>query len=173
MPGLPEIDLGYRPGTQLTPSKRNKIVGMRLGGYTPQEIASATKIPLQTIRNTISLDPIRYKGYSLPGRGLKPTYDHVFERNLLRFVRTNLKATYQKVRDALHTTLSNRTLCGILAKNHITNWRAKKRPLLLIEHARLRRQWCFERRQYEEAMWGTFIFLDECSLERGSGRRRT
>jgi hypothetical protein len=111
---------------------------MSLAGATPKEISSATKIPLQTIRNTIILNPKRSKGFSLFGRGMKQTYDNVFERNLLRFVRTNPKATYQKVRDALDTTLANRTLCGILAKHGITNWRTKKQPFLQKDHVKKR-----------------------------------
>jgi hypothetical protein len=57
MPSSPEIGLGCQPGSHLTPSKRNKIVGMSLAGATPKEISSATRIPLQTIRNTITLNP--------------------------------------------------------------------------------------------------------------------
>jgi hypothetical protein len=43
MPSSPEIDIGYQAGSHLTPSKRNKIVGMYLAGATPKEISSATK----------------------------------------------------------------------------------------------------------------------------------
>jgi hypothetical protein len=52
MPAQPLINLGYRPGVQLTPSKRNKIVRMRLGGSTPKDIAEATKIPLSLVSLT-------------------------------------------------------------------------------------------------------------------------
>ena len=94
MAPLQEIDLNVVPGMDLTPSKRTKIVGLALGGHIPGEISEATKIPESTIRDTINKDPARTKGYSTLGRGIKKTYNHVFVRNLLRFVRTELKATY-------------------------------------------------------------------------------
>jgi hypothetical protein len=46
MPSLPEIDLGYQPGSYLTPLKRNKIIGISLAGATLKEISSVTRIPL-------------------------------------------------------------------------------------------------------------------------------
>jgi hypothetical protein len=104
---------------------------------------------------------------------MKQTYDYVFERNLLRFVRINPKATYQKVCDTLDTTLANRTLCGILTKHSITSWRAKKRLFLQKEYVKRSQFWCLTSCDYDEAMWANYIFSDECSLERGSGRRRT
>jgi hypothetical protein len=94
MSSLPEINLGYVPGIHLTSSKRKTIIGMSLGGATPKDISSVTRIPLQTVRDTIILDPLRLKGKSLPGRGMHKSCDYVFERNILRLVRTNPKATY-------------------------------------------------------------------------------
>jgi hypothetical protein len=108
MPSSRQIDLGHPPGSHVTPSKRNENVGMSLAGATPKEISSVTKSPLQTIRSNIILKPKRSKGFSLFGHGMKQTYEYIFERNL-RFVRTNRKATYQKVRDDLDTTLTNRS----------------------------------------------------------------
>jgi hypothetical protein len=83
----PEIDIGYVSGKHLSPQKRRFLVGMHTGGSTAREISAKTKIPLQTIRDTIKLDPLRDNGVSIPGRGMPITYDHVFERNLVRFVR--------------------------------------------------------------------------------------
>jgi hypothetical protein len=74
MPSSPEIDLGYQPGSYLTTSKRNKIIGMSLAGTTAKEIISANKIPLRTILNSIILNPKRVKDFGLFGRGIKQTY---------------------------------------------------------------------------------------------------
>ena len=172
MPSVYSVDLGVIPGIELTPSKRNKLVGASLFGATPTQISRATKIPLSTVKDTLRLDPVRHKGHSQKRSGRPKEWDRAFERSLLRFVRRCPKATYKKIKDELHHTLSDRTIYQILKDRGILNWRAKKRPLLLREHAKARQQWCSARRQYEEAMWATFIFSDECSLERGSGRRR-
>jgi len=60
----PEIETGYVAGTHLTPRKRKFLTGMRAGGATAREISSQTKIPLQTIRDTLALDSIRDNGHS-------------------------------------------------------------------------------------------------------------
>jgi hypothetical protein len=86
----PQFDTGYVPGTHLTPRKRRYITGLHHGSLTPAEISSSTKIPLQTIRNTINFNPIRFKGESLSGRGIKKIYDYVFERNCQTWVHTSL-----------------------------------------------------------------------------------
>jgi hypothetical protein len=74
---LPE-DLTFQLGSYLTPSKRNKIIGISLARITPKDISSVTKIPLQTIRNTIILNPKRSKGFGFFGRGMKQTYNATF-----------------------------------------------------------------------------------------------
>jgi hypothetical protein len=166
------IDLGVVPGIELTPSKRNKIVGASHFGATAKQISNLYKIPLSTVKDTIRLEPLRNKGKSLPRKGRPKEYDHVFVRNLLRFVRTNPKVTYAGIRLALPTTLKNDTLRDILKQHGIINWRAKKRPYLTRVHAQQRRRWCLLRKNLLPDEWVDIIFSDECSVERGAGERR-
>jgi hypothetical protein len=46
MPAVLSIELGIVPGVELTPSKRNKIVGGSLFGATSTRISKVTRIPL-------------------------------------------------------------------------------------------------------------------------------
>ena len=64
MPSVYSVDLGVIPGIELTPSKRNKLVGASLFGATPTQISRATKIPLSTVKDTLRLNPVRHKGHS-------------------------------------------------------------------------------------------------------------
>jgi transposase len=128
-------------GLDLTPSKRNKIVGAAHFGCSIREISQRYKIPFSIVRDTIQKDLIREKGKSLPGRGDKSIWTPTFERRLLRLVRANPKATYKWLIDQLGTTLSHTTLYRILKKNGITNYRARKRPALTIQHTQKRYTW--------------------------------
>ena len=53
------------------------------------------------------------------------------------------------------------------------HWISKKRPILSEEHAKARLEWVEERRNWTYDDWAKVIFTDECSIERGSGKRPT
>lgn len=47
----------------------------------------------------------------------------------------------------------------------------KKRPRLIEDHAKARLAWCIERKDWTIEDWKRVIFSDECSVERGAGKR--
>jgi hypothetical protein len=57
----------------------------------------------------------------------------------MKFVRINLKSTYQDIRENLHIFLSHDTFGRILDSVRIKNWRAKGRPALKSEDVKIRR----------------------------------
>jgi hypothetical protein len=61
----------------------------------------------------------------------------------------------------------------MLKQEGISNWIARKRPLLDAETAAKRYQWALERRNWTSDDRKKITWSDECSLERGSGARRT
>jgi hypothetical protein len=61
----------------------------------------------------------------------------------------------------------------ILKDHGITNWRAKKRPELTEAHAKARLQWALENRHRTDEEWAQIIWSDECSVEKGAGKRPT
>ena len=54
----------------------------------------------------------------------------------------------------------------------IKNWIAKKRPFLTEEHAKIRLAWAKARVDWTKEEWSKYIWSDECSAERGKGKRR-
>ena len=54
-------------------------------------------MPDQTIRDTLKLDPLCNEGTSRTYPGRLDKYSDRFKRNLISFVRKNLKASYAKI----------------------------------------------------------------------------
>jgi hypothetical protein len=59
----------------------------------------------------------------------------------------------------------------ILKQYGICNWRAKKRPELTEVHAASRLAWCLAHRGWTAEEWELVCWSDECSVERGWGKR--
>ena len=57
-----------------------------------------------------------------------------------------------------------------MAKHNIAHWRCKRRPHLTEKHVAARLAWCKERADWTGEEWGTVMWSDECSVERGSGK---
>ena len=77
------------------------------------------------------------------------------------------------MRKACAITLCNTTLKTILSKHSISNWRAKRRPELTEEVAAKRLAWCLVRKDWTVDEWVKYMWSDECSAERGAGKRGT
>ena len=162
-----------RRGPELTPYQRGKIIGAASLGRTPTQIAEVENWPISTIKSTIELDPERNDGQSKSRSGRPKLYNDRDERSILRQVRLFPKCTYADVRNACAITLCDSTLKTILKKFGITNWRAKRRPELTEEVAAKRLAWCLVRKDWTVDEWIKYMWSDECSAERGAGKRGT
>ena len=60
----------------------------------------------------------------------------------------------------------------MLRKYHIKKWLAAQRPALTAEHAQRRLAFAQKHRDWSTEEWKSIIFSDECSIERGAGKRR-
>ena len=88
---------------------------------------------------------------------------------MLRIARLVPKIEYDKlIRDAAVTHVSRIIIYRLLKEHGITNWIAKRRPLLTEAHAQARLQFALAHRSWVTE-WEDVIFSDECSFERGSG----
>jgi hypothetical protein len=58
----------------------------------------------------------------------------------------------------------------ILRDVGIINWRSKRRPILIADHARLRLAFALANLNTD---WTNVIFLDECSVKKGVGKQQT
>ena len=89
-----EISGNQANGKHLTPYMRGKIVGCRLFGNSPTEIAIGLNIGLATVRYTLSMDYLRHNGSTIPKDPYRKSYSLAKERKLLRHVRLYAKDTY-------------------------------------------------------------------------------
>jgi transposase len=137
--------VNVRRGPELSPNTRGKIIGAKDFGGTATQIAKRYNHPESTIRSTLKLESERVRNVSQPRSGRPKTYSDRDERHILRHVRLHPKCTYADVRRACLVKLYDSTLKSILKKHGIANWRAKKRPHLIEEHAAIRLAWCIER----------------------------
>ena len=145
---------------QITPSKRGRIAGRRLSGQKFIDIAKAEK-RLLAVLYIGNLDLAVPNALLIDKNG-----------KIIRTIRLNPKWTYSKVISGLNLPIKHDVIYRLLKEYRIRKWRAKKRPLLTAEIAKIRLDWCKERRHWGTAQWLKVIWSDECFVELGSGSQR-
>jgi transposase len=168
---LEPISANISLGKELAPHTRAKITTLREEGISIREIAERTKISENTVKWTLKSEPRRNAGITLKRIGRPRSYTERDQRSIIRFVRNNPKAIYTDIRQNLHINLSHDTFCRILNSVGIKNWRAKGRPALEAEDAKVRYAWALVHYRWT-TQWELIIFSDECSIERGKGAQR-
>jgi transposase InsO family protein len=158
-------------GCEISPYLRGKIAGKASLGLTAYKIAKDLKLVTGIVRYTILQDELRDEGHSLPRKPRNLSYTEHDERVLLRHVRLNPKDTYKQVIIACGLNCKTSTVKKILKKYGIANWKCKKRPFLTEVHAAKRLAWCLAHRHWTAEEWGLICWSDECSCERGRGKR--
>ena len=157
---------------ELTPFQRGLIVGAYRSGDGPTQISRQYDVPIGTVKTTLARDKSRIEGTSQPRIGRPYTYSERDERVLLRYVRKFPKHTYDLVRIGTGLDFSNTTIRRILEPFGISKWRARRRPELNELRAQLRLKWCIEHSDWTVEQWRAFIWSDECSIERGRGKKQ-
>jgi hypothetical protein len=150
---------------------RGQVQGQAFKGAKPAEIAADLNLTRSTVNYTLQQDELRNNGESLPRKPRGKSYTDAEERLLIRHVRLNPKDTYQQVIQACNLSCRRETVKKICKRHGITNWRCKKRPELTEEHALKRLAWCLAHKGWTDEEWGLVCWSDECSVERGRGKR--
>lgn len=156
---------------ELTPYQRGLIIGAASSGQKTVDIAKASKRTASSIFYTLSKVDERIDGESKPRSGRPKIYSARVERAVIRHCRLYAKDTYNKVRKAIGSKISDRSILRILEKCGIGHWKAAKRPALTQEHADARLLWCKCRAHWDYERWSKYMWSDECSLERGTGKK--
>ena len=159
----------------MTPNWRSQVQGRIDAGQTPKQVENELGIPASTCATTHLRAPERDENNSKHRSGRSGLMTTLLRRNLLREVRANPEITYKKLRVALGLhgkAVSKATLYREIKKHGITNWIAKKRPLLTPEVVAKRLKWAQDHEHWGKAEWKKFLWSDECSVERGSGKSR-
>ena len=157
---------------ELSQIQRAKIHGASAFGHKPTEIARVLNHPLSTVKDTLNKTDSNNDYVTTPRPGRPRKYTPQDERYILRIVRREPKITYRQLVTDTQIQLSRSTLYRLLKRVGIKNWLAQKRPKLTEEHARLRLQFAHKYKHLTTKEWAQFIFSDECSIERGSGKQR-
>ena len=168
---LQQRDGNSRKAKELTPYQRGKIQGMADKGAGCTTISREYNLPLTTVYNTLRMDTLRDEGKSQPRSGAGKSYTEAEERRILRHVRSNPKDTYAQVITACSLGCKKNTVKKILKEHGIQNWKAKRRPFLTQKHADQRYAWCLRNQHRNPEEWGMVMWSDECSVERGRGKR--
>ncbi|KAJ8064034.1 hypothetical protein OCU04_007875 [Sclerotinia nivalis] len=168
---LGSININEVAFKHLTLYMRGKIIGKAEEGARPTKIGRELGIPQSTISYTIKQDSLRNEGASLPKKTRKKSYTERDERILIRYIRLYPKAIYKEVKKVCGLDCSITTIKRILKNHRILNWRAKRRPFLTQEHALKRLAWCLTMRGLTVEEWGLIFWSDECSVERGRGKK--
>jgi hypothetical protein len=158
-------------GTEISPYMRGRVMGLASLGLNTYAVARDLNIDRSTVQYTIKQDGLRKEGKSIPRKLRGKSYTDAEERLLLRHVRLNPKDTYEQTITSCGLSCSPRTVYTILKNHGISNWRAKKRPELLEVHAAKRLAWCIAHKGWSVEEWGLVVWSDECSVERGRGKR--
>jgi len=166
------VDGNIQRRQPLTPFLRGYIEKGSVNNESPADIAIELNIPRSTVYRTLQFNYLRVNGETLP-RSDRPTLiSSIDERNILRLIRVDPRLRYLEIREALLSTYSDDTLLRLLKRHGITNWRAKRRPLLTPDVAKKRLKWAKDHVNWASDEWRACIWSDECSLERGAGGGR-
>lgn len=158
-----------RPNHQLSNEHKSAIVASRAAGLRWHEVASQNHVAISTAHSV-------FKNYTntntvtpRPRKGHPKVFTRQQERAILRRVRAEPKWTYRQVINDTRVHIGRTAFRTLLRSHYILQWIAKKRPHLTEQHRRQRKAFCLANRNTD---WSKVIFSDECSVEKGIGKKR-
>ena len=140
MPRTPLASIaGNKPrNTELNQCQIGIFIGAQALGHALAEIAKTLNVPRTTVIYTLQKHPEcnNEKSKSRSGRpGILSDRDR---RHTIKFARINLRITYAQLRTEARLQCSRSTLYRTLKDYGLTNWLAKRRPLLMPDVAKRR-----------------------------------
>jgi len=160
------------PAQELSSTARGFIAGAKSHGGKTSDIAADIGCCTRTIRRTIQRINQTGTTSSRARIGAPAKLDDRDERTILRLARTLPAINYKKLQERAGTNVHKRTVYRLLKEHGITNWIAKKRPLLTPVNAQKRLAFALAHQHWGYTEWSKVIWSDECSFERGSGKDR-
>ena len=144
---------------------------MKEDGHLVPYIMARHKLSRGAVRYTLKNSEQRTNDKTLPRPGQTKSYSALDERNILRWARYHPKDTYAELKEGTGVTCSHTTIARVLKSHGILNWRAAKRPHLTKHAVQKRYEWCKLRKGWTDEEWGLVMWSDECSIERGAGKK--
>jgi hypothetical protein len=118
---LQEISGNSTIRKELSPFQRGLLVGAANVGCIPAQISKDFNVPDSTVQYTLNSESLSTTSKSNPRKGRPLSYTPRKERLILRFVRKNLKSTYNDIRKECRVNISTSTIKKILKKHSISN----------------------------------------------------
>jgi transposase len=165
---LKPIAANRRRGYQLSNEHKSAIVASRTAGLKWKEVASRNSVGISTAQYVFETYTTTESTNPRPRKGRPKVFNRLQERKIVRCVRSHQKWTYNQVITETGVPIGRTAFRTLLHKHNILQWIAKKRPHLAEEHRRLRLAFCLANRGRD---WSKVIFLDECSVEKGKGKK--
>jgi len=168
---LYEISPNRQRGKDLNAFERGQIKAHHAHRLTHPQIARLMNKSPNTISTSILEEKTRRDGITKPRPGAPQKTTARDRRRILYVVKKSPDATYAKIRAETGINISNSTIHRILDSLNMDHWIAKKRPFLSKDQVKARLAWAEERKDWTFDDFAKVIFTDECSVERGSGKR--
>lgn len=127
---LVEIDGNGRLNTESNSFERGLIFGAAALGHGPTEIGEYLNVPTNTVKTTLQRRSNLDNGVSKPRSGRPNKVSERDKRRIIRIARSDPKITYAQLALEARVQCSRNTLYRTLEEYGLTNWVAKKRPLL-------------------------------------------
>jgi len=157
---------------EYTPYQRGLIHGAISGGLTPSKVQRLHEISESSIRGICNVVVWQHHDESIRRSGRPKKLSLRDERHIIRVVRLDPKITYKNLLARTRVDIFAKTVYRLLKEEGIINWLCKKRPLLTPEVAGKRYAWALTHEHWSFEEWAKIIWSDECSVERGTSRRR-
>jgi transposase len=155
----------------LSPYLRGLIIGKHESGINPSQISRDLQIPRTTVNGTIQRILHQNDGKSSPRSGHPQSYTERDKRHIIQLIKRDPFITYQAIRERTGLNVSSTTFLTILKESGYGHWRAKKRPKLTKEHAKLRLEWAKRHKDWTYTEWSKVIWSDKSSIELGKGQQ--
>ncbi|THC88386.1 hypothetical protein EYZ11_012163 [Aspergillus tanneri] len=164
-----EISGNRRPNQELSRDARAAIVYGLSVGQSPTRLAEQFNCTRSTIYDTKKRFLQHNTTKSRPRKGRPQKLTKSTKRYVYRLVRRRPDISWKALTVETPGGASISTIRRALKKYHIRKWRSKKRIPLSKEAARARLE--FAREWFKNDTWHTWIFSDECSVQREANKR--
>ena len=126
---------------ELSPFTRGIIAGQRTTGASYGAIARGLNLPKSTVQDSLAIVNRGSHGVSKSRSGRPKVTTVRDERIILRLARFDPKQTYTQLISATGLSISHSTVYRVLRDAGLSNWIAKKRPMLRQQDVDARLKW--------------------------------
>ena len=153
--------------SELTPTKRGKIVGMHEAGVSIKQIAKRQKVRRSTVQDTLKRWREHGTNYSLARSGRPPALSSRDTRQLVRDIKDGPSQSWDVF--AEHYDVGTSTIRKAANDEGFHKRVKRRKPFISAVNRAKRCQWA---KNNVGRDWGRVIFTDESSIEIGESVRR-